>query len=233
MRLTATDLHQSVHNVCSQASLVSSYDPYGWLASGGAQSAFKGVWREQEPNLYLAGKGYRAYLPSLRRWTSPDTLSPFGAGGPSAYAYLAGDPVNHIDPDGRAPFRVVTLLFKTPRKLAVFKSNNARKVTVTPFKRGQAIDTSRVQHATVSMSTGVSPAREVAQGGVRPVEGVRNVQFQDAIVPRLQRPRARPIQSQFGGEVENTGGAPASLRARRIGIDARPLRLTLPIRDNA
>jgi hypothetical protein len=37
------------------------------------------------------------------RFTSPDSLSPFGLGGVNAYAYVLGDPVNLRDPSGYAP----------------------------------------------------------------------------------------------------------------------------------
>lgn len=40
------------------------------------------------------------------RFHSPDILSPFGAGGIHAYAYCAGDPINHVDPTGHSPVRM-------------------------------------------------------------------------------------------------------------------------------
>jgi hypothetical protein len=48
----------------------------------------------------LLGNGYRAYNPTLMRFHSPDSWSPFGGGGLNAYTYCVGDPVNFSDPTG-------------------------------------------------------------------------------------------------------------------------------------
>ncbi|VVP17284.1 hypothetical protein PS870_03626 [Pseudomonas fluorescens] len=49
---------------------------------------------------YHLGNGYRLYSPSLRRFTSPDSMSPFGKGGINPYAYCESDPINNTDPTG-------------------------------------------------------------------------------------------------------------------------------------
>jgi RHS repeat-associated protein len=49
---------------------------------------------------YLLGNGYRAYSPTLHRFLSPDSWSPFGPAGVNAYCYCEGDPINSSDPTG-------------------------------------------------------------------------------------------------------------------------------------
>ncbi|WP_238084209.1 MULTISPECIES: RHS repeat-associated core domain-containing protein [Pseudescherichia] len=51
------------------------------------------------------GNGYRAYSPALRRFTCPDSESPFGEGGVNPYVYCDHDPVNNTDPSGHVPGR--------------------------------------------------------------------------------------------------------------------------------
>ncbi|ANN67454.1 RHS repeat-associated core domain-containing protein [Bordetella bronchialis] len=61
---------------------------------------FAGSRQDNATSGYPLGNGYRWFLPVLMRFNAPDDFSPFGSGGINVYAYCAGDPVNHSDPDG-------------------------------------------------------------------------------------------------------------------------------------
>lgn len=63
---------------------------------------FNGELRDRLHGWYHLGNGHRIYNPVLRRFHSPDRLSPFAEGGLNPYTYCLGDPVNYTDPTGRA-----------------------------------------------------------------------------------------------------------------------------------
>ncbi|MEN5236350.1 RHS repeat-associated core domain-containing protein [Pseudomonas sp. TWI923] len=67
---------------------------------------------------YLLGNGYRAFHPVLMRFGSPDSASPFNAGGINNYAYCQADPVNRKDPDGHFGRRIRNL-FRRPEPSAI------------------------------------------------------------------------------------------------------------------
>ena len=86
------------------------YSPYGYRSNSRALSSLLGFNGERPETLtghYVLGNGYRAYNPVLMRFNSPDSLSPFGAGGVNAYAYCLGDPVNRNDQTGHVSFAVL------------------------------------------------------------------------------------------------------------------------------
>ncbi len=79
------------------------YCPYGNRAahtSAQSRMAFNAQLLEPQ-GWYHLGNGHRVYNPQLRRFHSPDRLSPFDKGGINAYAYCQGDPINFTDPTGR------------------------------------------------------------------------------------------------------------------------------------
>jgi RHS repeat-associated protein len=94
-----------------------AYTPYGSdafrfdkgfiVGFNGSHRLFKGV--------YSLGLGYRFYNSQLMRFFNFDEESPFGRGGVNGYAYCGGDPINHIDPNGRS-----RLFFRIPRNVYSF-----------------------------------------------------------------------------------------------------------------
>lgn len=79
-----------------------AYSAYGEHSSSEADSllGFQGEYRDTDNDQYPLGQGYRWYDPSCMRFHVPDAWSPFGRGGPNAYRYADGDPVNRHDPSG-------------------------------------------------------------------------------------------------------------------------------------
>lgn len=80
-----------------------SYMPYGHgprEQSCVSTLGFNGQWLDVLSGCYPLGNGHRLFSPFLQRFTSPDHLSPFEAGGLNAYAYCEGDPVNFQDATG-------------------------------------------------------------------------------------------------------------------------------------
>ncbi|WP_175653393.1 RHS repeat-associated core domain-containing protein [Pseudomonas sp. Marseille-P9899] len=79
------------------------HTPYGVQSSDAPlaiRMGFNGQFRESQ-GWYCLGHGYRVFNPVLKRFHSPDRISPFGKGGINPYAYCQGDPVNHTDPTGQ------------------------------------------------------------------------------------------------------------------------------------
>lgn len=100
--LTACDGQRSVRIETAANNVLIGYSAHG-LDSGNAQSCigYAGEYRDAQSVLYMPGSN-RPYDPQLMMFLSPDSESPFGAGGLNRYAYCAGDPVNRIDPDGHS-----------------------------------------------------------------------------------------------------------------------------------
>lgn len=98
----ACDLHNSPINITTEQVDLNAFDAYGHSSLNAfLPVAFNGERFDAFNSHYPLGNGYRSYLPNLRRFNSPDDLSPFSKGGINYYAYASGDPVNFIDPTGR------------------------------------------------------------------------------------------------------------------------------------
>ncbi|WP_256660496.1 RHS repeat-associated core domain-containing protein [Pseudomonas sp. G(2018)] len=119
--LLATDQQRSVLNTlkANQPPQAIAYSPYGhrpaacWLVS---MLGLNGELADSVTGHYLLGNGYRAFNPALKRFNSPDSLSPFRKGGLNPYVYCLGDPINRHDPNGHVSFKTIgTTVFNLNR----------------------------------------------------------------------------------------------------------------------
>lgn len=104
-RLFGTDTQKSVVaelDTTSGALTERPYTPYGDQLpdENAGRIGFNGELRDPDTGWYLLGNGYRAYNPTLMRFNTPDSSSPFSGGGINPYVYCLGNPVNQLDPSG-------------------------------------------------------------------------------------------------------------------------------------
>lgn len=179
-RIFGTDQQQSfLTQLHAEQWQDTAYSPYGHRPAEGwmfSLAGFNGEQLDAVTGLYLLGNGYRAYSPTLMRFTSPDSMSPFGAGGLNAYAYCLGDPVNRVDPTGHVSWQsiagialgflgiaasVLTLGAATPLSLLAMGLGIASGVTAIGSEVAYAYDPqSRVGELLgwVSMGLGIASA---------------------------------------------------------------------------
>lgn len=79
-----------------------TYSPYGYCPDSLSPLGFNGERLDSVAGSYLLGIGYRLFNPALMRFSSPDYISPFGAGGLNCYGYCLQDPINYRDPSGNS-----------------------------------------------------------------------------------------------------------------------------------
>jgi|GEM_PF-5961805 len=113
-KILLVDLANSVFGVPPESV---AYPPYGYPVAGQVTSllAFAGQPWDSLAQAYPLGNGHRLFHSSMRRFGSPDTLSPFNRGGLNSYAYCEGDPINRDDPTGESFRSVNSWVSKTRR----------------------------------------------------------------------------------------------------------------------
>ncbi|WP_258186906.1 RHS repeat-associated core domain-containing protein, partial [Vibrio sp. 10N.286.45.A3] len=76
------------------------YSPYGQVSGDGfTLQPFGMSTKRSDFESGLVYFGYRFYMPNLGRWLNRDPLQE--QGGINLYAYVDGDPLGYVDPDGR------------------------------------------------------------------------------------------------------------------------------------
>lgn len=143
--LLLTDRQQSILGVAATTS-GSAYLPFGFhapMSQVAGLPGFNGEPCEPTTGHYLLGNGYRAYLPQLMRFNSPDSWSPFGQGGLNTYGYCLGDPVNTRDPSGHFPnpWKALKRLFGSgkPLRRAATRVDNPPVATPISTATGTAV----------------------------------------------------------------------------------------------
>lgn len=140
--------------MCHKASSISgtgravSYLPYGDQRCDPrfSELAYSGQLLDRVTRGYLLKR--RMYQPQLRRFYTPDPLSPFLKGGLNAYAYCENDPVNFIDPEGSARLGRYTSNLKPVVKKIDNEKFRLKGFAFDPSKpKGQRIDKFRAKVA--------------------------------------------------------------------------------------
>ena len=121
---------------------------------------FNGQLREGRIGVYILGNGYRAYTPTLMRFNSPDSWSPFGRGGLNAYMYCVGDPVNRSDPTGHSWLRLFAGLLDDAGVVMPW----TRPIGHVPFlqrtgKSFNALNLPNVSDAALNITIGMRPEK--------------------------------------------------------------------------
>lgn len=137
---------------------------------------------------YALGNGHRSFSPARMRFSSPDSLSPFGRGGLNAYCYCEGDPVNNIDPSGRSR------VFLPNGQILRFNKN---KTIATPAGRwlGPSTRTRTTSLETLNYSPAPHPARRASFAGAYPVSPQVQAFTPSAPTRTVALQRVSPIQT--------------------------------------
>ncbi|QUM86395.1 RHS repeat-associated core domain-containing protein [Moritella sp. 28] len=99
------------------------YNPYGEVfGSDFSQQPFGYSTKRSDFTSGLVYFGYRFYMPNMGRWLNRDPLQE--QGGINLYAYVNGDPMGYVDPDGRNPLVLGALVNMAYEGYKQYQSGN-------------------------------------------------------------------------------------------------------------
>jgi RHS repeat-associated protein len=180
--LLGADAQGSVRLEVDDSARMATYSPHGFRSGDAMQGqpGFAGERQDELTGWYMPGS-YRPYDPVLMSFLSPDSESPFGAGGLNAYAYCAGDPINNIDPDGHAWWKWLVAGVGTALAIAgtVASFGTAAPALAALWAGGMgaltlggAMAITSAGFAAVSLATGVAAMTLEATGGDEKAAGI-------------------------------------------------------------
>ncbi|KFC10555.1 hypothetical protein GTGU_00605 [Trabulsiella guamensis ATCC 49490] len=159
LQLSGNDWHGSpLLSRTSGTNTSHTWSPFG-AGTITSLPGFNGERQDPLSGVTHLGNGYRAYSPILRRFTCPDSESPFGIGGINPYAYCESDPINQTDPSGHGPItwllrKIIGVSIRIGIKAAMSDSMSATIATLSTVETGV--------EAAASLATGVA-AKEMAE----------------------------------------------------------------------
>lgn len=127
--------------------------------------AFNGERLEPLLGNYALGAGHRLYSPVLQCFHSADRLSPFDEGGINGYAYCLGDPLNQLDPSGKAPVFFLSLRSLLQKSQELWRNSGG-----TVFRMLASQSSLRVVNQPGMMPGAISSAQSIGlpQQGILP-----------------------------------------------------------------
>ncbi|WP_081729387.1 RHS repeat-associated core domain-containing protein [Pseudomonas sp. QTF5] len=136
-----------------------AYSAYGYRSAEAAVNTsygYNGELREADTGWYFLGNGYRALNPLLMRFHSPDSWSPFGAGGMNGYTYVLGNPIKWKDETGHMISRVSFI-------------KQAKAENAAQFSRASTAQAVAMKARVKSASKSAAPATQQADDLLTPV----------------------------------------------------------------
>ena len=150
----------------------------------GKRYRFTGKERDEESGLYYHGARY--YAPWLARWTAAD---PAGmVDGPNLFAYVRGNPVRLVDPDGRAAVAAI------PPIIVGGAIKKAGGGALVKWGAGVAVG------LYASTTTGAPDATTVADTGTSVIDKILEDAAAEANLPAVQQTQESSGQQQTSGQ---------------------------------